>query len=113
MISEELFCEKCGYYTEHLLKEPKTCIKCDTIYDESRTRYVITGPETDKDTIKAKKELLEKDPSAIVIPETVALNHRMKNIKKFPTIGKPKIGRNELCPCGSGKKYKKCCINVN
>lgn len=23
----------------------------------------------------------------------------------------PKIGRNEPCPCGSGKKYKKCCIN--
>jgi hypothetical protein len=22
----------------------------------------------------------------------------------------PKIGRNETCPCGSGKKYKKCCI---
>lgn len=22
---------------------------------------------------------------------------------------KPKIGRNELCPCGSGKKFKKCC----
>lgn len=21
----------------------------------------------------------------------------------------PKVGRNELCPCGSGKKYKKCC----
>jgi hypothetical protein len=20
------------------------------------------------------------------------------------------IGRNELCPCGSGKKYKRCCI---
>ena len=23
----------------------------------------------------------------------------------------PKIGRNMPCPCGSGKKYKKCCIN--
>jgi len=23
----------------------------------------------------------------------------------------PKINRNSLCPCGSGKKYKKCCIN--
>jgi uncharacterized protein YecA (UPF0149 family) len=23
---------------------------------------------------------------------------------------KIKIGRNEKCPCGSGKKYKKCCI---
>lgn len=22
-----------------------------------------------------------------------------------------KIGRNELCPCGSGKKYKKCCMS--
>ena len=21
-----------------------------------------------------------------------------------------KIGRNEPCPCGSGKKYKKCCM---
>ncbi|MHB0912486.1 MAG: preprotein translocase subunit SecA [Armatimonadota bacterium] len=22
-----------------------------------------------------------------------------------------KVGRNDLCPCGSGKKYKKCCLN--
>jgi preprotein translocase subunit SecA len=22
----------------------------------------------------------------------------------------PKVGRNDLCPCGSGKKYKKCCV---
>lgn len=22
----------------------------------------------------------------------------------------PKIGRNDKCPCGSGKKYKKCCL---
>ncbi len=21
-----------------------------------------------------------------------------------------KVGRNEPCPCGSGKKYKKCCL---
>ncbi len=24
-----------------------------------------------------------------------------------------KIGRNDLCPCGSGQKYKKCCLNSN
>lgn len=23
------------------------------------------------------------------------------------------VGRNDLCPCGSGKKYKKCCMNKN
>lgn len=28
-----------------------------------------------------------------------------------PVRTEPKIGRNELCPCGSGLKYKYCCIN--
>jgi hypothetical protein len=23
----------------------------------------------------------------------------------------PKVGRNEPCPCGSGKKFKRCCLN--
>ena len=23
----------------------------------------------------------------------------------------PKVGRNDPCPCGSGRKYKKCCLN--
>lgn len=23
----------------------------------------------------------------------------------------PKVGRNEPCPCGSGQKFKRCCIN--
>lgn len=26
-----------------------------------------------------------------------------------PVVNKDHIGRNDLCPCGSGKKYKKCC----
>lgn len=30
--------------------------------------------------------------------------------KKSGTVVKPKkVGRNDPCPCGSGKKYKKCC----
>ncbi|MDT7689078.1 MAG: preprotein translocase subunit SecA [Acidobacteriota bacterium] len=28
---------------------------------------------------------------------------------KTVTRDQPKVGRNEACPCGSGKKYKKCC----
>ncbi|MDZ7803628.1 UPF0149 family protein [Thiohalophilus sp.] len=27
-----------------------------------------------------------------------------------PRVAGPKIGRNDPCPCGSGKKYKKCCL---
>lgn len=34
-----------------------------------------------------------------------------QNEKFYKPIVKPKkIGRNDPCPCGSGKKYKKCCI---
>ena len=33
-----------------------------------------------------------------------------KEYKKSKTVVKEKtVGRNEPCPCGSGKKYKKCC----
>ena len=34
-----------------------------------------------------------------------------KEQKKSTTVvyDSPKIGRNDPCPCGSGKKYKKCC----
>ena len=32
-------------------------------------------------------------------------------LKKRPVVKKAaeKVGRNDPCPCGSGKKYKKCC----
>lgn len=29
--------------------------------------------------------------------------------RKVAEALKPKVGRNELCPCGSGKKFKRCC----
>lgn len=31
--------------------------------------------------------------------------------KPKQVIKSKKIGRNDPCPCGSGKKYKKCCLN--
>ena len=30
------------------------------------------------------------------------------HVKQQPIVAAPKIGRNEPCPCGSGKKYKQC-----
>ena len=32
-----------------------------------------------------------------------------KSVKKKPIVKSVKVGRNDPCPCGSGKKYKKCC----
>jgi len=37
--------------------------------------------------------------------------NKQKWLYQTPTVPLYNCGRNELCPCGSGKKYKKCCIN--
>ncbi len=36
-------------------------------------------------------------------------NFSQEQNKKFNELSSKKIGRNELCPCNSGKKYKHCC----
>ena len=36
-------------------------------------------------------------------------SHGEEETTKQPLVNKDHIGRNELCPCGSGKKYKRCC----
>ena len=36
-------------------------------------------------------------------------NERLVTDSAHPYIAPPKTGRNDPCPCGSGKKYKKCC----
>ena len=32
-----------------------------------------------------------------------------EEVKRKPVVKEVEIGRNDLCPCGSGKKYKNCC----
>ncbi len=34
-----------------------------------------------------------------------------KTVKRQPAVKKVKVGRNDPCPCGSGKKYKACCLD--
>jgi tetratricopeptide (TPR) repeat protein len=51
--------------------------------------------------------------------EIVSLLHRIVSGKENvfnteiedPLPGSPLVGRNDKCPCGSGKKFKKCCIH--
>lgn len=42
--------------------------------------------------------------------EKVYEEARIKNQSKTIIYSQTKTGRNEPCPCGSGKKYKKCCL---
>lgn len=40
----------------------------------------------------------------------LSVEYTKSRIASFQRQNHRKVGRNDLCPCGSGKKYKKCCI---
>ena len=42
-----------------------------------------------------------------------AFNEQLSNAEGTYIRLEPKTGRNDPCPCGSGKKYKKCCMDKN
>ncbi|MBN2125981.1 MAG: SEC-C domain-containing protein [Deltaproteobacteria bacterium] len=68
--------------TEERVKE------VSSIFEEKGWRFIIT---------------LEPDK-----PEDLADLEILLNPVK-PKTAEKKVGRNDPCPCGSGKKYKKCC----
>ena len=60
------------------------------------------------------KGLTEEDLKIITEAESYQYSHLLKSemeAKIEPVRTEPKIMRNNPCICGSGKKYKKCCIN--
>ena len=56
----------------------------------------------------------ETPPSAKQTPKQNPKEESEKQAKEegrpAPASPSSKVGRNEPCPCGSGKKYKKCCL---
>ena len=52
-----------------------------------------------------------KDTICDSVECTCGHNHKKDNTPKaFPVTSRMKIGRNQKCICGSGKKYKNCCL---
>jgi len=46
----------------------------------------------------------------VSVPDTDHASQSPAAEKLEPIRVGPKIGRNDPCSCGSGKKYKKCCL---
>ena len=45
------------------------------------------------------------------VAKPIAENHGGDGtVQKKPVVKATKVGRNDPCPCGSGKKYKQCCL---
>lgn len=59
------------------------------------------------DVVQWWEEAWRHDP---VIEDLLAKDRETPSIGHLPK-GSTKLGRNDLCPCGSGKKFKKCCID--
>jgi len=71
-----------------------------SVQTEARLKEVTSAFEE-----KGWKYRIELEPDK---PEDIADLTRLLNPLK-PKIAEKKVGRNEPCPCGSGKKYKNCC----
>jgi preprotein translocase subunit SecA len=60
-------------------------------------RIQIAEPESVETLVKPKEQ-------------EMSYSHNDGTVKKAPVKRMAdKVGRNDPCPCGSGKKYKKCC----
>jgi hypothetical protein len=59
--------------------------------------------------IKRRMEEFVAASPAAPAPNIPAINNVVSPAPVQPIVAKEKVGRNDRCPCGSGKKYKKCC----
>lgn len=67
----------------------------------SQARSVWTVSRTQHDQV-GQFEMDQRQRAAAQAPQG---EQKVKTIR----LEQPKVGRNDPCPCGSGKKYKKCC----
>ena len=89
------------------LKEPNPIEEMDA---DTQVKIEIDVEKLYYNMVEAKAEWLYEMPEwdHILTPER--RKELFREQKKSGTIVKEKkIGRNDPCPCGSGKKYKHCC----
>jgi hypothetical protein len=87
-------------------------INLDELTDESVLDSTIGWEKLYFNMLDAKADWLYDIPAwdEILTIEKRAEIKKEYNVSKT-VVNEDKIGRNDPCPCGSGKKYKKCCLN--
>ena len=119
------------------VKEPIVLVNPKIVRKEEETRYYegcLSFPKKGCHTKRYKIVEVEVDnmesnmtfgagDTDLDLLESVCVQHEIDHLNGMRILDrameltikrdKPKIGRNEPCPCGSGKKYKKCCLIKN
>ncbi len=68
----------------------------------------VHGPECDHDHDHA--HAATEEPGHVHGPDCNHDHHHHGHQAVQPFVrDNPKVGRNDPCPCGTGKKFKKCC----
>ncbi len=65
-------------------------------------------PRTDMSQMRANKEEIDEAGQDYAANERDVYDEGRPAVKQTPVVAEPRIGRNDPCPCGSGKKYKQC-----
>jgi uncharacterized protein len=60
-------------------------------------------------TAEADLDVLLEDDLAVLVQENFEYWLRRRLVPETIRRESPKVGRNDPCPCGSGKKFKQCC----
>jgi len=93
-----------GFLTKHghLFEIESFDPVCESFFDEDDLEVRFTIPYEAADLFEANES-----PG----PDTSAGDSLLFQAAGPSLPRRPKVGRNDPCPCGSGKKYKRCCID--
>lgn len=89
--------DKQAQNTEQHIEQPKKSIVTGMIMDDATTNRVEVDEE--------KKQIQETAITGQQFEQLLRMRKQRPMMREHD-----KIGRNDPCPCGSGKKYKKCCL---
>jgi peptide deformylase len=88
---------------------------------QSESGWYFSGVESTNEARGSWEEKTKKDEQENRLLEAICVQHEIDHLngitihdrenKTKPMVSQKKVGRNDPCPCGSGKKFKKCCIN--
>ena len=82
----------------------------ETMEEDTKVSLVFDKTKLYKNMVAAKADWLYELPMwENIFDEETRKNLYLEQKKSGTVVVGKKVGRNEPCPCGSGKKYKHCC----